>query len=313
MSHATRLVLVEGFPGSGKSATAQWLARQLRRSGRPATWVYEDERPHPVLGDVPARYASWKAYFADRLGRWVTLAAEARASGGVVILDGAWLQVPLVTMLRRSLDPSVAAAFVLKTLEAVRSLDPVLVFLSPPDLDGALHELWDRRGMRWALGHVTRLETSPFAAARDVKGFPGLLRYWREHHELATAIVQRAELAWRLVNGDAEAARAAVASALDFTPLSEPAWAASQLVRYVGRYDGEDREFGLSLRDGGLVLDGLLWPENRVLPVARNVLEPESWPFTFTSVEADGRVAGLRLAGPAIGQARYDGVYRRTG
>jgi hypothetical protein len=32
----TRLILVEGFPGCGKSATAQWLARQLTRSGRPA-------------------------------------------------------------------------------------------------------------------------------------------------------------------------------------------------------------------------------------------------------------------------------------
>lgn len=315
MSPAPRLVLVEGFPGSGKAALAQWLARQLRRAGRPAGWAYEDERPHPVLGDAPARYVSWKAYFADRLGRWATFAAETHASGGVMILDAAWLQVPLVTMLRRNLDPSVAAAFALKTLEAVRALEPVVVFLSPPDLEGALHELWDRRGMRWALGHVARLEASPYAAARDAKGFPGLLAYWRAHHELALAIVRRAEVPRLHFEGGAagaETAREAVAAALELAPLSEPAWAATQLVRYVGHYDGEGRQFALSLRDGGLVLEGLLWPDNRLLPVTRNVLEPESWPLTFTAIEEDGRVAGLRIAGPAIGQVRYAGVYRRA-
>ncbi len=31
-----RIILVEGFPGCGKSTTAQWLARQFRVTDRPA-------------------------------------------------------------------------------------------------------------------------------------------------------------------------------------------------------------------------------------------------------------------------------------
>ena len=44
-SHA---VLVEGFPGCGKSATAQWLARQLKAGGYRAEWFYESTK-HPRL------------------------------------------------------------------------------------------------------------------------------------------------------------------------------------------------------------------------------------------------------------------------
>ena len=48
-----RIILVEGFPGCGKSTTAQWLARQLRTAGRPAEWFYEQQRPHPMAGETP--------------------------------------------------------------------------------------------------------------------------------------------------------------------------------------------------------------------------------------------------------------------
>jgi thymidylate kinase len=34
-----RLILVEGFPGAGKSTTAQFLARALARRGAAARWV----------------------------------------------------------------------------------------------------------------------------------------------------------------------------------------------------------------------------------------------------------------------------------
>jgi DNA polymerase III delta prime subunit len=48
-----RIILVEGFPGCGKSTTAQWLARQFRAAGPPAEWFYEGQRPHPMLAETP--------------------------------------------------------------------------------------------------------------------------------------------------------------------------------------------------------------------------------------------------------------------
>jgi len=57
------LILVEGFPGSGKSTTAQWLARQWQQTGRACRWFYEEQPDHPVVGIPPgADHATWEEY-----------------------------------------------------------------------------------------------------------------------------------------------------------------------------------------------------------------------------------------------------------
>ncbi len=44
----TKLILVEGLPGSGKSTTAHALARLLAGRRVPVRWWYEEEINHPV-------------------------------------------------------------------------------------------------------------------------------------------------------------------------------------------------------------------------------------------------------------------------
>jgi hypothetical protein len=151
-----RIILVEGFPGCGKSATAQWLARQIRATGRPAEWFYEEQRPHPLVSETAAPSASWREYFAKRLERWSALARRARPSGTVEIFESAWLQVPLFHMLRDDLHPGVIRAFIRKTVEIIREADPSLIYLSQPDPEGGMKWLFDRRGMSWTLFHVGR-------------------------------------------------------------------------------------------------------------------------------------------------------------
>jgi hypothetical protein len=128
-----RIILVEGFPGCGKSTTAQWLARQLRAAGRSAEWFYEQQRPHPMAGETPTPASSWQDYFAARLARWSRLSQRVRSSGTVSILESAWLQGPVFLMLHRDLDRRLIKAFILKTVEAMRGADPALIYLPQPD------------------------------------------------------------------------------------------------------------------------------------------------------------------------------------
>jgi hypothetical protein len=80
------------------------------------------------------------------------------------------------------------------------------------------------------------------------------------------------------------------------------------LRRFVGRYRGGStpaRQCSVALREDRLVLDGLLWPDNPLLPTAPDVFDVESWPFEL-HFEADhqGVIRAMRVVGPAGGQPR---------
>ncbi len=45
----TRLIMLEGLPGTGKTTNAHFLRTQLERNGKTVEWVHEVARPHPTL------------------------------------------------------------------------------------------------------------------------------------------------------------------------------------------------------------------------------------------------------------------------
>ena len=63
----SKLILVEGLTGSGKSIMAHFIARQLQYNGIPATWIHEGEDPHPILMDVESTIDD---YMVEMRRRW---------------------------------------------------------------------------------------------------------------------------------------------------------------------------------------------------------------------------------------------------
>ena len=115
-------------------------------------------------------------------------------------------------------------------------------------------------------------------------------------------------------HGDWPARRRSIARFLDLPDDATASAGAGDPARFVGTYEGGGVRFSIAQRDGVPVLDGLLWFRNRLLPVAPNVLEAESWPFVLTFQEGeDGTVAGVRIDGPLVpGLKRIAGTYDKS-
>jgi hypothetical protein len=219
-------------------------------------------------------------------------------------------------MLRQDLDRDVIQTFLRKTLETMRNADPVLIYLSQPDADGAIRRLFDRRGMSWALYHVGRSDESPFCRNRGLSGIDGLLQYWREHNARAEAMARESGLPTLMLDpreGDWHSRRSAISQFLNLRgnpqmpPLNE-----ANLAHLVGSYRRDTTTFVISLRGDELVLDGMLWPRNPLVPISINVLEAESWPLLLTFLEENSEVRFVRIDGPAIGGRDVAGLYEKV-
>jgi hypothetical protein len=312
----THMVLVEGFPGCGKSTTAQWLVRLFRVEGHRAEWFYEEQRPHPLSRTTPGTDSSWLEYFSGRLRRWRDLADQAVSSDTVKILESAWLQVPLFLMLRQDLGPDVIRGFVHKTVGAMASANPVLIYLSQPEPELGMRRLFDRRGMSWALAHAGRSDASNFCRNRHVSGIDGLLQYWREHNTISEAVVREAAMPTLFLDprdGDWDQRRTAIARFLGLTAdVAEPRLDEADLNGLVGEYRAAGRRFTIGLQGAVLVLDGLLWPGNRLVPLAPRVFEAESWPLVLRFTEVDGEIRAVQIEGPLVAGRHLAGNYERV-
>lgn len=310
------LVLVEGPPGSGKSTTAQWIAHEMERQGRPARWVYEGEVPHPVLGAGGRPYTAWRDWLADRVSAWARFAAAVRASDATTVVDSTFLQSSVFVTLSRGLDPDVVLAYVDRVADLVRPLDPALVSFVAAEAGAAFRTTCETRGMSWTLLHMAGTEGMTWARERSLRGMDALLAYWREHARVCGAAVPRARLRTLTVEphvADWSARRRLVAEFVGLPWPTDAAPEVTDLERFAGRYRSDSgRETRLAVRDDTLVMDGLLWPGNRLLPRAPRAFDAEAWPFRLTfETEARGDLVRFRLDGPNLAWGRFAGVYEK--
>jgi hypothetical protein len=311
-----RLIFVEGFPGAGKSTTAQFLARLLARQGRAARWVYEEETPHPLVPPPPSHgYGSWEAFADARVARWRAFTAAAADYDVVLVPESALLQTPVATMLMRNAEPAVIEDLVHRLVASAGPLRPALVYLGQQDPEAAFRAIGERRGMAWLLHHIQASAGFAFTRERGLSGFDGLLAYWRAHAEVCGVIVDRLDLPKLMLDvgpdGWAERRR----RICDFVGVpyeDDPTPNAADVARVTGRYGDGRHEVTVGVVDGRLVLRGVLWSMNALLPVRRNVFDVESWPLRLIFEEdVAGGVHAFRCSGPRLSWGGPSGVFKR--
>jgi hypothetical protein len=311
-----RLIFVEGFPGAGKSTTAQFLARLLARQGGLARWVYEGERPHPLVPpQPPPGLRSWETFVDAYVARWRAFAAAAERHDVTVVPESALLQTPIATMLMGNADPAMIDTLVRRLAASAAPLRPSLVYLSRRDPEAAFRAIGERRGMAWLLHHVQASTAFAFTRARRLTGLDGLLAYWRAHADLCEAIVDGLAVPKLVVESDPGGWKERRQRICDFVGVpfeDEPVADTAAIARVTGRYGDGKREATVVLMDGRLVLRGVLWFTSALLPVKRNVFDVESWPVRVTFEEDTARgVRAFRCSGPRLPDGDPSGLYTR--
>jgi len=199
----TRIIFVDGLPGSGKSTTAQYVAGALEQRGIRYRLLREREPDHPlnVGTDLhPSGSTTGARMFAaytigsfveESLARWNAFVAEAKGSELVNVLDSHPFQNSVRVLSQMDADPVMMAAYQSRVEERAAELGPVLIYLDPGDAERTIRAIAEQRGPAWTNYMIAVVTECPYASSRRLQGMDGAVAIMRAYKHLLDDSVAR--------------------------------------------------------------------------------------------------------------------------
>jgi len=187
----TRLIIVEGIMGSGKSTTGQFLEGYLQRRGIPARFLPEWVAPHPIRLDdaLPHPFEPWRnvtveEYIDRSRGKWRALVEKRRFTDVVTILDGQLFHGDLTNLMMMGADRESCDRHIDQVTQITAPLCPAVIYLAASDVPRALEVVFQARGKAWEKYQVDWKTQSPYCKQRDLSGYDGLVQMYQDYRAL---------------------------------------------------------------------------------------------------------------------------------
>ena len=202
---ATRLILIEGMIGSGKTATAvrvgDWLASRgenarvfcegaadhpIRTKAEDRLRAAADPRPSAVPGS--AAEVSPRAYAADQ---WRRLAEHVLRGRQTVILESSFLQNSVMPAFIEGAPSRAVNQIFTRIVRQAAPAEPLLVYLRPADIGAAIARVHRVRGEPWSSGNLAFVESSTWARRRGLHGQDAVVRLYQAWEPVVTRLYSR--------------------------------------------------------------------------------------------------------------------------
>jgi hypothetical protein len=246
----SRLILIEGIPGSGKTTTARFVNDWLQENGRSPALFLEGDWNHPadyesvarlnadeyvrLVSEYPdqenlfiqygqmvnrewfikyqqMRYEQGKCIppaLFDRLSeyeiyalpvkkftsllldRWQAFASQAAREKVTYVFECCFLQNPVVNLLAHHNLPAEAIRKYIQSLaDAVRPLNPNLIYLQPLDVRATLQQMRRERSREWADFNIWYTTEQKYGKAHGLHGYDGVIDFYAVRQSLELDLI----------------------------------------------------------------------------------------------------------------------------
>lgn len=177
----TKLILIEGLPGAGKSTSTYHLGSVLQQHAIACRSFQEDDDPHPI----PCLDFEIKGLTQRMIPLWMNFAKYAMREPIVTIIESRLWQNTALFMYMNENDVEEIIRLNQQVWQVLTPLSPILFYLYQDNPEIALRRMYTTRGekwMEWALGFTTQY---PWFTSRGLKDFAGWVQFFKEWQHVA--------------------------------------------------------------------------------------------------------------------------------
>ena len=203
----SKLILIEGFTGSGKSTTAKYLAKVLSENGRFAKSFHEYAADNPInpfftniIRKNNGRFPGWEEVEASisdddpnlyTLSQWEQLTQKQLQSEEIIILESMfWQHGPMIHLFLAQSATQIID-YHQKIVAALKDIKPVLIHLFQPNVEEAIRRTYAGRSEEWAKSTIAFCEQLPYFRKNKLVGMGGMFQFYHAWHSIEMVLFER--------------------------------------------------------------------------------------------------------------------------
>jgi hypothetical protein len=216
----TKLILIEGMPGTGKSSVSQIIHHDLLSLGLSSRWLHEEcEHPLRLFFDSN-RHTTTPAYIVEATDRWQAFVDEATQGDDVFVVDSGILQNHVRSLLIFDADRNAILQLIRKIERVISTLSPKLVYLAPNSIKSHFDDISAIRGQRMLDLWIEAHDRYPYTRNAGLSGHTGFITFWQEFDAIATQAFSKLSLAKLRVEVDSNMRQVASDSIREFLGIA---------------------------------------------------------------------------------------------